>query len=342
MNWLRRLLGGEEAAKVAPATALSTAALPSEQHIAAAYGGNPIHALLDSVGLPWRQPRAALIFDYGIQRHPAYDWDVIEMPTRPPLVEGLLWPISAQAMRDLSPLMPATYLSGVVWFVDDVEANIRRAARQLEGALGAAKIARRYNTLHCEWRAGAASLGLTVWPPENQGEWASSNPSHERDPRLRTGCHINIETGLVSALTGPELDWLRGWEAVATLSAPSGWPNAAVPESQLPFVREPPAGVDIPDDTIGRSADGEGLILQRRWLYVIPVVDILRFEVTRMTPAKGPGGSYLTIVCAVAGAGDVNLTAAEAPGPDDLNDLGATLGKAFGKPVTLSPYWADC
>lgn len=341
MNWLRRLLGGGEA-KAAPPDLASTPALPSEQPVFAIDDGNPIHALLDSIGLPWREPRGALIADYGIRRHPAYDWDVIEMPSRPPLVEGLLWPISAQVIRDLSPLMPATYLSSATWFEDDTRRNIERTARQLEKALGPARIGKQYNTLRCEWRAGPASLTLIAWPPEDQGEWRDSNPAHEREPRLDLACHINIETGLLPALTEREQAWLESCEVIAASPAPAGWSGQAVPEPHLPFVREAPEGFALPDGTIARAGGGEALILHRQGLYLIPAADIMRFEVTRMTRAKGPGGSYLTIVCAVAGAGDVEINAADAPGPDDLNGLGETLGKTFSKPVKLSPYWADC
>lgn len=155
---------------------------------------NPIHALLDHAGVPWRITRAEIVRHYGIHRDPAYQSDVIPIPTTPPLVEGLVYPLSARAFPGFTPLLPITRFSGVTWFGHDVPANLERTASQLRPALGPATLARQNNTLCAEWRSGAAIVRLMGWPPE-LNTTPLQNPSHQRDPRLATGCHLTIETG---------------------------------------------------------------------------------------------------------------------------------------------------
>ena len=127
---------------------------------------NPIHTLLDHLGVPWQLPRAALAERYGIREHPAYQWDVIGIETSPPIVHGLMWPLDVQVRPQFSPTMPATYFSAIARIVDDARENLRRCAAELVPRLAEPEIADSANTQGKRWVFGAASLRLTVWPPE--------------------------------------------------------------------------------------------------------------------------------------------------------------------------------
>jgi len=86
---------------------------------------NPIHQLLDAAGVPWRDTRASLARRYGIQRHPAYDWEAIEVATPRPILEGLLWPLTV-SVRDLfSPHLPATHFWADTRFFDRMASGTR-------------------------------------------------------------------------------------------------------------------------------------------------------------------------------------------------------------------------
>lgn len=348
MSWLRRLLGGTEPMAPAAAVAPSPAPIERKPYRFATDGDNPVHRLLDAAGLPWRASRDDLTARYGVVQHPAYEWDVIELPSRPALVEGLLWPLSAQASPMFSPHLPATEVSGVTWFVDDALENLHRTVEALRPVLGDAEIVQQYNTVRCDWRFGAAAVRLVVWPPDRQMP-DLDNPSHEREPRLATGCHLGIETGLKPAPSPRDVAWLAGFVSVAEVQPhPSPEPadplTTAAPQSELEFVRDP-AGLDLAPllGRVGHSADGQALIFCHRQLYVVPMNEIAGFHVERILPAKGSGGSWLEVECRTDyGDGETkSLTIAAAPEADDLNDVAARIAAVAGKPLKLGDYYHD-
>lgn len=338
-RWFRR----EDWAGSAPSPSLSAG--PAAR--AGAAEGNPIRALLDEIELPWRLTREALVRHYGIRSHAAYRWDVIEIETARPIVDGLIWPLSAQASQRCSPFLPATRFTGATWFDADARGNLRRTAEGIAARLGEAPIEQRYNTVQCEWAAGAAALRLTAWPPELQSG-SLANPAHERDPRLVTACLLEIETGFRPDATPEELAWLRGFVPIAPIAGdrrmtPDAVRKLSPPESELEFVREPPADLGRVFGRVGRSADGAALIFCHTQLYLIPSAQVLEFRVERMLPAKGGGGSWLEAECRT-GYGDVpakRVVVARADGPEDLNDLAAALSIALGKPFVLGDHGYD-
>ena len=282
----------------------------------------------------------AIAGSYGIKRHPAYDWDVIEIATSTPLVSHLLWPLSAQVAPQFSPHLPATSFSSATFFAENSRDNLRRTARELEPALGRARIVERYNTVRCEWNAGAASLRLTAWPLDLQEGLPEDNPSHKREPRLITACHLDIDTGFRLRATDAELAWIKSFVPASPIHGPSNLRS----EFDLEYVRDAVAGYDAVAGRIGVSADGGALIFAQSQLYIVPMTDVFGFNVHRMTPAKGSGGSWLNVKCRTQceALTHKSLFISQAPGADDLNDLATALGKLTNKPVTLGDYQPDC
>lgn len=308
---------------------------------------NAVHALLDAIGLPWQSPRAELEERFGVTVHPAYQWEVIDVPTARPIVDALLWPLSTQVSPLFSPHLPATEFSGVVWFGDDARENLKRTRAQLTAALGPAEIEQRYNTVRADWRAGAASVSLMVWPPELQS-FRGSNPAQDRDPRLSVSCHISVETGWRPALSERERAWLASFVPIADVQAqynpePASPVDTAASQSELEFVREPDIDLAPLLGKLGYSADGEALIFCHRQLYVVPMSEVTGFRVERMLPAKGGGGSWLEAACRTDyGDGETkSLTLTAGAAADDLNDLAARVAAAAGKPLKLSNYHYD-
>ena len=293
-----------------------------------------------ATGVPWQMPRKELAVCYGIRRHPAYDWDVIEIATSAPLVSNLLWPLSAQVASQFSPHLPATSFSSATFFAENSRDNLRRTAMELEPALGRARIVERYNTVRCEWNAGAASLRLTAWPLDLQEGLPHDNPSHKREPRLATACHLDIDTGFRLRATDAEVAWIKDFVPVSPIHGPSN----PVSEYDLEYVRESVAGSEAVAGRIGVSADGGALIFAQSQLYIVPMTDVFGFNVQRMTPAKGSGGSWLDVKCRTQceGLTHKSLFIRQAPGADDLNALATALGKLTKKPVALGSYESDC
>lgn len=310
--------------------------------------GNPVHNLLDQAGIPWRKTRLTLEDQFGIEKHPAYDWDVINFSADADLVEGMIYPLSAQAFPQFSTAYPATEFSSVCYFGEDERKNIQKAAQQLTKKLGPAPVGVRYNTLHCEWQFGAAAVSLTTWPADMQRGLSLDNPSQKKDPRLAKGCHLSIQTGFRPAPTPTEQAWLDSFDPISDIQVPgnihiSGLTTTPAHQSELEFVREPGIELEKVFGKLGLSADRAALIFSQAQIYIVPVVDLVGFRAERVQPAKGPGGSHLQVECRTHYAGPVTkeLTICSADGPDDLNDLTQKIASATGKPFSLSEYCFD-
>lgn len=305
----------------------------------------PIREVLDDVGLAWRAPRSLLAERRGIRPHPAYGWDVIEVETAEPIVDGLLWPLSVLVRPQFSPNVPATDYSGLVWFGDDARENLRRAETQLTPKLGNAVEANSSNTVGKRWNDGPASLSLTVWPAELQ-HFALKNPSEEREPRLKAACHLEIKTGFRPSASPTERASLASFERIARIADDDTRctvQSSPAREAELEFVREPFDEIEEHFGFIGYSLDRAWLMFFGAELHVVPLASVIGFHVERVLPAKGPGGSSFLVECRTdfPGCDTKRLTICSAPGPEDSNELAALVSARTGKPFTLGPHQYD-
>jgi hypothetical protein len=302
--------------------------------------GNSIHSLLDARAVPWRSTRQVLTERFGVRPHPAYQWDIIELATPMPILDHLLWPLSAQVQPQFAPHLPATYFSAAASFGENSRDNLRRTVTQLEPMLGKARTVERDNIVRCEWLAGAASLRLTVWPLDLHVGPPNEIDAHKREPRLPTACHIDIDTGFCLAATDAELTWIRSFVPVGRIR----FYGATASEHDLEYGRAPVESSDSIVGSVGCSADQRALIFGQSQLFVIPMTDVFRFTVDRILPAKGSGGSHLRVDCRTRceTLSEKSLTISSAPGADDLNELAAKLASVAGKPLLLGDYESDC
>lgn len=308
--------------------------------------GNPISKELDGAGIPWRMSRAELAARYGVRRHAAYDWEVIEVDTPQPIIEGLLWPLSTQVAPQFAPHLPATQFTGCVRMTDDPLENFRRAVARFMPTLGPVAATSSANSIEICWPHDAARLTLIVWPPAMQ-RWVFTNPAHDRDPRLKTACLLAIDTGFRPAATPAERGWLASFESVARIQT-EGMSDGAVlqkpaAERELEYVREPPAEAAPLFGSVGLSADRAALIFYGTQLYVVAVEDVVGFHVARILPAKGPGGSRLDVECRTRcpDLASKRLTIMRSQGPEDLSPLAAELAGKTARPFELGEYEHD-
>jgi len=305
-----------------------------------------LHDYLTAIGLPWNCSRGSLEEKFGIRQHAAYGWEVIEILTPLPFVRGLLWPLSAQVLPQFSAAMPATEFSGNAYFGDDARDNLQRTVEQLVPVLGEGKTTRTSNTLGHEWRFGPASVELYVWPPEMQ-QFPATNPAHLKEPRLKVACHAGVKTGYRRPCSAKDKLAIESFVPVALipgdLSAMRSAQRRPAPQSELEFIRLLDGDVGTRYGWIGRSDDCSALVSFGSELYIVPMEDVIQFEVVRVQPAKGPGGSWLQMRCRSKTSRNElkNLTVCEAEGLDDLSELAATIASAIGKPFTLLPYASD-
>jgi hypothetical protein len=321
---------------------------PEPTHLAlTASGENPIHALLDELKLPWRAPRRAVEQELGIVQDPCYRQDVVRFDHAVQLADSLT-PWTARVFERFAPELPITDIDGIVWATPDTHANLQRAHDELARYLGPAAIGRQYNTLVCTWRCGAAAVGLIAWPPAWQSP-GLQNGAHAREPRLITACHVRLQSGFRLPPSATEQAWLDSFithaSNVPILSLPiERILESSAGETQLEYVREPtPALLRKVAGQVGYAADRQALIFCTDQLFVIALDLILAFEIDRLLPAKGGGGSYLHVRCRTAcpGIADKRVSITSHGDPDGLNGLAHELGSVFGKPVELAPYDHD-
>jgi hypothetical protein len=307
---------------------------------------NPIHETLDAAGIPWRASRSELTARYGVRRHAAYDWDVIEIDTTPPIIGGLLWPLSAQVLRQFPVDLPATQFTGLVHVGEDACENFRVGMRRFALVLGPGETYSSANSVEYCWSHGAARLRLTVWPPAMQ-QWVFTNPAHERDPRLKAACLLSIDTGFRPPANAAERAWLATSEAVARIetggTSETTARNSPASQAELEYVRDPPAEAAPLFGAVGLSADRLALIFYGAQLYLIAVADVVGFHVARSLPAKGPGGSRLEVECRTrcAGLETKRLVVTASKGTEDLNALAAELSRKTARPFRLGEYQYD-
>ena len=309
-------------------------------------GSNPIHDLLDTLGLPWHEARSAVEQRLGIRPDPFYKWDVVVIDDATPL-PGFIAPWTTSVSAYASPDLPITEFDGVCWTSPDTAANVQHAHDAIAQHLGPARIGQHFNTMVCEWRSGTASIGLIAWPPEWQS-LPSNSDAHAAEPRLISACFVRVQTGFRLTPSAQEIGWLDDF-----LPVDIGAPIQAIPidriaetaagANALAYVREPGAYLPRVHARIGYPADRAALIFCTDQLYVIPADDIVAFEVDRLLPAKGSGGSSLSVRCRAAGRGPASKRThiASSGQPDRLNDAAHALAAAFGKPAEIQPYEYD-
>lgn len=306
---------------------------------------NPIHTLLTEAQVPWLSSRGALTKRYGVRTHPAYAWDIIEIDKTQSLLAGLLWPLSFHVAPQFSLKLPVIEFSSVASVGDDARENLRSVVDQLAAKLGDPVIDDRSNTVARRWTSGAASLTAIVWPPDLQRP-PTKNPSHDRDPRLKTGCHVWFKTGFRLAPTAAETVQFETFVPIHRIPdrrLTAEFIDLPSEEYELEFVREPVDDMTRLFGYVGHSADRAALIFCHAQLYVVPMPSVIRFGVKRALPAKGSGGSTLYVECRseFCGVASKQVIIGQAPGVEDCNDLARALSVAAAKPFELGDYFSD-
>lgn len=307
---------------------------------------NLLHEYLNAVGIPWELSRASLAAKYGIKVHPAYSWEVIEITTHRPFLDGMIWPLSVQVFSNFSPHMPATEFSGVAYHCDNAQENFARSVDELKLQFGEGKATGNSNTLGYKWTFGPGSVELIAWPPEMQ-RWPSSNPSHEREPRLKTGCYFQVQTGFRPKASANEAALLAAFVPIARIlkeKTPASKANVLpAAQNELEYIRQPDEHHDHCYGWIGTSSDRSALIWFSKELYIVPMDEIIKFEVARTKPARGRGGSWMKVQCRCNYPGQATklLEICAARGPNELNEFAQSIADATGKPLALLPYDYD-
>ncbi|WP_343717781.1 hypothetical protein [Inquilinus sp.] len=287
--------------------------------------------------------RAELMGRHGVRRDPWYDDEIVLLDTAQPLVPGLMRPIGFRPVPRFAPWLPPIYLIGYVHQSGDALRNLDIAAAALSARLGPGRPSGVSNTRGWRWQDGLSIIELTCWPPELQHP-GLQNRAHEREPRLAVTCHLTICTGYRPPVTPEEQAGLDGFEEVGRLAEGElRIAGSDAPEYALEFTRGPDADPARFAGRIGLSPGGGHLIFGWDELYVVPIVQVLRFELLHLLPARGSGGATLYMHCATAIPAwpEKRLVITTALGIDRAEALASRLAEATGKALERSTALDD-
>lgn len=307
---------------------------------------NPILELIDDWRLPRTETRSQVIKRVGITCDPFYRGETLLLPEAVAL-PGTMSAWSASAFAGIPPQFPISRFSTMIWFDDDAHGNLIRTAEHLSKHLRSARIGQRWNTLVASWKCGLAEIELMSFPPEWQlGN--QQNAAHDREPRLRTACRVNVATGFVLPPNETERAWIQSFRPVRIegsvgMAREARVGTAAPFETELEYVRDASSLGPGIQAAVGFATSDEALIIVSNQLYILPRTKLARFDVARLTPAKGGGGSTLHAHCQTEapGADSRAVLVTQSSDPDGMNKLAAELGKRCDCPVEISPYYPD-
>ena len=159
---------------------------------------------------------------------------------------------------------------------------------------------------------------------------------------------MTLLTGFRLPLSMEEERWVAEFRPVAETGpfltpASERLLDGAPADTEVEYARDPGDHLPLVRDRIGCPPGREALILCTHQLFVLPARDVLGFEVIRMLPAKGGGGSTLSVRCRATCPGVTHKTlhVAHHGDPDGVTPLGRELAAMLGKPCEVGPYFDD-
>jgi len=251
-------------------------------------------ALLHGTGLDWRTTLKELAARHGITERDRRS--VVPLPPVTTLSNEPLTfyvPYTPEIENHPVSYATATYLAH-----DDAAKNHTEIVAQIRLRLGLGAPGTSATTLNEEWRFGRIVISATTWPPEKQLP-GGQNALHEMEPRLRFATTVNVQSSL--SYIFPLADLAVDFDSPETrvfdeVDRPD---VVASPFGSLPVRVNPPLLQERLRAGEWRAwrHDGKG------WLGVSTPDTTALFErrfqptlhLTKLTPARGPGGASLRI-----------------------------------------------
>ncbi|MGL4322151.1 MAG: hypothetical protein ACRCS3_14940 [Paracoccaceae bacterium] len=312
----------------------------------------PLWDMLDTIGLPFRETRAALIAQHDLR--PCVWSEGLQECHLP--ATALLPGLSAFRFNfgnTADALVAPDYLFAhyraharrrLSDYVTDKRAyrNFADAAATLTARLGPGKDVSVSNTQSLRWAFGLAQMNLTIFPPQLQQKFGT-NTRHAADPGSVTEASISIFPGWLPDLTVEQLHWLRTFAAISI----PGLPPQAIWQGYDLWHRWPSALGPCPTTGYGPSADGQGFVFitHNGFCKAIPRQWLARVERLTLLPAKGSGGISLSLEYYPSGqmhlpCKAISLAASHSP-QDDLASAARTLANQLALPL-VEPVTHDC
>lgn len=306
---------------------------------------NAVQAFLDEFSFPWRDSMAELVARFGAIKHPVFGWDVIMLETSSLPFPGMLFPVYTNAFRVTSS-SPPDYFATEAWTSNDPAQNLRLVESFVTSRIGDAQVIEHSASgEHVrEWRAGPAAIRISARTTASAFA-GHVNPAQEREPRLATSCSIHIYPGYRKALSPSEAAQVRGADRLLRLPNSEHATTTGELDTARPRILETEFARDsIPEcerllGSVALSEDRQTVIVCARTLLIIPRDRVVRVEVYRRYPARGPGDSRAVLVCSdpASESGEAAIDLCRADLTDGLNHYATSLAALISKPVQINP-----
>ena len=307
----------------------------------------PVWALLDRLGVPFRQSVGPLVASYGTEK--CVWWDELFYCHLPgqrilPAASAFSFRVWPGLDATLPPPDFSADLRGARWQLSDMVIN-RRAERNFDDALqglvpllGPGEEGSVSNTRARIWQFGRARVELMCFPPRLNRTFGK-NTRHIRDPGSEHEATLRISPMWMPDLTEAELNWLRDFRVLGQLSPPR---HAAL-DTRTRW-QSLPAGQWQSGYGISRDL-AAFCTVSGQYAIIIPRATLLSVALDIATPAKGTGGADVSISYAPVGHDprhEFRFTVATAPyAPNPLEDVASALATALDLPLDKSVF-PDC
>lgn len=257
--------------------------------------------------VPFTEPASALVARFGTDTDQPSGDPLCRIGDR--LVPGQLAPLAFEPERETGPPAYPRRLWTTVYDGVSAEASFEAARRALEDAFGSGGRGYASNVVHREWQIGLAAVDLTWWPRHLNRGGSYGYP----DPLRFEASLLAVRPAWMPALEAAERAALR---RAKTLTSE---PPRHLEESPAAYWRRAdrvPSGIHVDAETVFVVGDR---------VVAVPVSDLEAVKRVDIAPAKGGGGSGVSLE--TVGRGRVHVAQA---GPGGLGPLADALARQTG------------
>lgn len=261
-----------------------------------------------------------------------FDWGVASLPVLPfrltcPFAGfGEVWKIPVS--RDVDFDLPPTSYSHEFHPTGDVRENFDRAVNQLTEVFGPGHSGRATNVYEQDWQIGFFRLQVISWPRELNA--TSQNVYSGKNPYLGISANIYIRPAFPFIQPSEDAS-----EPIEELLVPSET-HILTCDSPVYARRNrisAPAGV-----LVAGLAHQSFIIRSPDRTLRVPLKDIQKIVLTRLTPARFSGSSSILFETLFLNRHPVSVSIATGTQADSLDEIAARLSQALAKPLVVKEY----
>jgi hypothetical protein len=301
---------------------MSSAQASSEEQLMEIFRGCGFDFTSTTREIAVRFPR---VLDWGVQPYEVLPFQL----TRAFAGFGPLWKIPVN--RDVEWNLPPTRYVHEFYPTKDVRENFERALQQLTASFGSGCSSVATNVYERNWRIGFFTIRVISWPRELNRE--SHNVFEGRNPYLGIAANIYIAPDF--PFVEPTEDATQPMRELLVASEEC----KVVCDSQVYARRNRVAAAK---DTLAVGLDADALLIRAEDRTVrVPLGQIEKFVLTRLTPSRFAGSCSLSLSAVFLGRHQVRVTVASGREAGSLDHSSNELARAIGKPLAIEEYPDD-